>query len=196
MEGGDIVHNKYNVKSVFVVFASCLFIFSPLLILFCPPFFPMTFFYERYTWVYYTPSINHLLFGIAIGLLFLACLVVLLIKKFKIMIPIASILTIGAIVLIVGSSVSYLKLTPDGVKVRYPFEKEENVYEWTNIEKVEYSPDYSGADRATYTFIFEDGTSFDAKEVGDMSFIHSKLKMQLWQYDIPYINTSSGHHIN
>ena len=107
------MHNNHRLKSLFVVFALCLFIFSPLLILLVPQFFPITFFYEKYTWVYYTPAINYLLCGIAIGLLFFACLVILLIKKYKIMIPIASVLTIGAIVLIVGSSVSYFKLTPD-----------------------------------------------------------------------------------
>lgn len=193
--GGSVMHNNHQLKLVFIVFAACLFIFSPLLILFGPLFFPMTFFYEKYTWVYYTPPINYLLFGIAIGLLFLACLVIVLIKNYKIMIPIASVLTIGAIVLILGSSVSYLKITPDGVKLRYPFEKEEYVYEWTDIEKVEYYPVYYGTDRATYTFRFEDGTSFDVKEIGEVTFIHSKLKMKLFQYDIPYTNMSSGHQI-
>lgn len=195
MEGGAFMHNKPQIKLIFMVFASCLFIFSPLLILFGPLFFPITFFFEKYTWVYYTPSINYLLFGIAIGLLFLMCLAVLLIKNFKIMLPIASVLTIGAIVFILGCSVSYLKITPDGVKLRYPFEKEEYVYEWTDMEKVDYYPVLSGTDRATYTFTFKDGTSFDVKELGDMIFIHSKLKMKLFEYDVPYTNMSSGHQI-
>ena len=193
MERGAVMHNNPQFKLIFLVFAACLFIFSPLPILFGPLFFPITFFYEKYTWVYYTPAINHLLFGIAIGLLFFACLTILLIKNYKIMIPIASVLTIGAIVFILGCSVSYLKLTPDGVKLRYPFEKEEHVYEWPNIEKVDYYPVYAGTDRATYAFTFKDGTSFDVKEIGEMVFIHSKLKMKLFEYDIPYTNMSSGH---
>ena len=83
MEGGVLLHNNPQFKLIFLVFAASLFIFSPLLILFGPLFFPITFFYEKYTWVYYTPSINNLLFGIAIGLLFLACLAILLIKKYQ-----------------------------------------------------------------------------------------------------------------
>ena len=189
------MHNNPQLKLTFLVFAACLFIFSPLLILFGPLFFPITFFFEKYTWVYYTPYINHLLFGIAIGLLFLGCLAVLLIKNFKIMLPVVSVLTIGAIVFILGCSVSYLKITPDGVKLRYPFEQEEYVYGWADIEKVDYYPVHYGTDRATYTFTFKDGTSYDVKEIGEMVFIHSKLKMKLIEYDIPYTNMSSGQQI-
>ncbi len=189
------MHYKPQFKLVFVVFASCLFIFSPLLILFVPLFFPITFFYEKYTWVYYTPPINHLLFGIAIGLLFFTCLAILLIKKYKILIPIVSLLTIGAVVLMAGASVSYLKITPDGVKIRYPFETVEHVYDWTEIEKVDYYPVLYGTDRATYTFTFIDGTSFDVKEIGEMVFLHSKLKMKFFEYEIPYTNMSTGHPI-
>ena len=187
------MHNNHQLKLLFVVFAACLFIFSPLLILLGPPFFPITFFYEKYTLLYYTPDINHLLFGIAIGLLFLACLVILLIKKKIIAIPIFSILTIGAIVLIIGSSVSYLKITPDGVKVRYPFEKEEYVYGWADIEKVDYYPVNYGTGLATYTFTFKDGIAYDIQETGHFLPIRSKFKMMLSSNDIPYTNMSSGH---
>ena len=195
MEGGANMHNKPQIKLIFIVFASCLFIFSPLLILLIPLFFPVTFFYEKYTWVYYIPSINHILTGIAIGLLFLACITVIIIKKFKIMLPIVSTLTIGAIVLIVGSSVSYLKITQDGMKFRYPFEMKENVYEWNELEKVEYYPILYGTGRATYDVTFKDGKSFEFSENGDVLLIRSKLKWVLFQHDISYRNMSTGHPI-
>ena len=186
------MHNKPQIKLVFIVFASCLLIFSPLLILLIPLFFPVTFFYEKYTWVYYTPSINHLLIGIAIGLLFLACLTVLLIKNFKIMLSIASILTIGAIILTVGSSVSYLKITSDGMKLRHPFEMKEAVYKWGELEKVDYYPILYGTGKATYEVTFKDGESFEFSENGNILIIRSKLKMVLLQHDVPYRNMSTG----
>ena len=150
MEGGVCVHNQPQIRLIFIVFASCLLIFSPLLVLLIPLFFPVTFFYEKYTWVYYTPPINHILIGIVIGLLFLACITVLLIKKLKIMLPIASILTIGAIIVTLGSSISYLKITPDGMKFRQPFSMKEEAYKWNELEKVEYYPILYGTGKATY----------------------------------------------
>lgn len=186
------MHNQPQIKLIFIVFASCLLIFSPLLILLIPLFFPVTFFYEKYTWVYYIPPINHLLIGIAIGLLFLACITVLLIKKFKIMLPIASILTISAIMVTLGSSVSYLKITPDGMKFRNPFETKEEVYKWNELEKVEYYPILYGTGDATYKVTFKDGESFEFRETGNVHLIRSRLKGVLFQYNIPYINMSTG----
>ena len=186
------MHNKPQIKLVFIVFASCLLIFSPLLILIIPLFFPSTFFYEKYTWVYYTPSINHLLIGIAIGLLFLACLTVLLIKNFKIMLPIASILIIGAIIVTLGSSVSYLKITPDGMKFRHPFEMKDKVYKWNELQKVDYYPILYGTGKATYEVTFKDEKSFEFSENGNVLLIRSRLKMVLLQHDVPFRNMSTG----
>ncbi len=79
------------------------------------------------------------------------------------------------------------------MKVRYPFEKEEYVYGWDDIEKVDYYPVYYGSDLATYTFTFKDGITYDIKETGHFLPIRSKFKMMLSENDIPYRNMSSGH---
>ena len=187
------MHNKPQLKLVFLVFASCIFIFSPLLILFIPLFFSVTFFYEKYTWVYYTPSINFLLIGIAVALLFLTCLVILIVNKKKLMYTLTAILTIAALVLIVGSGMSYLKISPDGMKVRHAFQLEEKVYVWSDMEKVEYYPVADNNEgSASYIVRFKDGETYKFNETADVELVRWDMIMMLEQNKVPYTNMDVG----
>ena len=119
------MHNTPPMKLIFLVFALCIIGFSPLLLLFIPLFFPVTLFYEKHTWVYYVPSINFLLFGIALALSVLTCLVILIINKKVWLYSLTSILTIATLISFVGGASSYLKITPEGMKYRYPYQLDE-----------------------------------------------------------------------
>ena len=183
------MYNQPKRKLIFLVFATCLLGFSPLLLLLGPLFFPVTFFYEKHTWVYYTPSINFLLFGIAIGLLFLACLVILIINKKILMYSLSSILTIAALALIVGGAISYLKITQDGMKFRYPFQIDEQTYKWSDMEKLDYYPLADNEPgRAYYIVTFKDGETYQFKETMDIEMVRSSIKFMLARNDVPYRN--------
>ena len=183
------MHNQPQKKLIFLVFGSCLLAFSPLLILFVPLFFPVTFYYEKHTWVYYTPSINFKLFGIALALLILTCIVVLIIKNKKLMYTLTSIIIISALVLFVGSALSYLKITPDGFKFRNAFQLEEQVYKWSDMETVEYYPLADNEQgRALYIVTFKDGETYQFKETMDIDMIRSSIKTMLTQNDVTYRN--------
>ena len=187
------MHNTPPTKLIFLVFASCIFGFSPLLLLFIPLFFPVTFFFEKNTWVYYVPSINFLLFGIAIALSIIACLVILIINKKVWMYSLTSILTIATLVLIVGGASSYLKITPEGMKYRYPYQLEEQVYKWSDMEKVEYYPlEKNEPGRASYIVTFKDEATFQFNETLDVEMVRSSIKMMLAQNKVPFINMDVG----
>ena len=50
------MQNQVGGKHVFLVLGCCLILFSPVLLLVIPTVIPMTFYFEKYTWVYYTPK--------------------------------------------------------------------------------------------------------------------------------------------
>lgn len=187
------MHNEPQAKLIFLVFATCLVGFSPILLIFVPLFFPVTFFFEKHTWVYYTPSINFLLYGISLGLLVLACLVILIVNKKIWMFSLSSMLTIAALVLIVGGAISYLKITPDGMKFRYPFQIDEQIYKWTDMEKVDYYPlAENEPGRANYIVTFKDGETYQFNETGDVILVRSSIKMMLNQNNVPFTNMDVG----
>ena len=183
------MHNQPQTKLIFLVLGCLLLIFSPVLIVLVPLFFPVTFFFEKHTWVYYTPSTNHLLFGIAIGLLFLACLIILFLKNKFVMYSLTIILTVSSLILVVGSSVSYLKISQEGLKYRFPFQLEEQVYKWSELEKVEYYPLADNEPgRAKYVVTFKDGEMYQFNETTQVNMIRSSIKMMLAQNSVSFRN--------
>ena len=183
------MHNQPQAKLIFLVLGSLLLMFSPILIVLVPLFFPGTFFFEKHTWVYYTPSINHLLFGIAIGLLLLACITILIFKNKFVLYLLTTILTISSLMLVVGSSVSYLKISQEGLKYRTPFQLEEQVYKWSELEKVEYYPLADNEPgRAKYVVTFKDGEMYRFNETTQVDMIRSSIKMMLAQNKVPFRN--------
>ena len=183
------MHNQPQVKLIFLVFGGLLLGFSPVLIVLVPLFFPVTFFYEKHTWVYYTPWFNHVLFGIAIGLLILACLTILFFKNKFVLYSLTTILTVSALMLVVGSSVSYLKITQEGLKYRSPFQLEEQVYKWSEIEKMEYYPPANNeTERAKYVVSFNNGEMYQFIETVQVDMIRSSIKMMLEQNKVPFRN--------
>ena len=187
------MHNQPQVKLIFLVVGTLLLIFSPILNVLVPLFFPVTFFFEKHTSVYYTPSINHLLFGIAIGFLFLACLTILFFKNKFVLYSLTTILTVSALMLVVGSSVSYLKISQEGLKYPTPFQLEEQVYKWSELEQVEYYPIVDNeTGRAKYVVTFKDGEMYQFNETAQVDMIRSSLKMMLEQNKVPFRNMDMG----
>ena len=171
------MHNTPPIKLIFLVFACCIVGFSPLLLLFIPLFFPVTFFYEKHTWVYYVPSINFLLFGIALALSVLTCLVILIINKKVWLYSLTSILTIATLISFVGGASGYLKITPEGMKYRYPYQLDEQVYKWSDMEKVEYYPlEKNESGRPKYIVTFNDGETYQFNETMDVELVRSSIK--------------------
>lgn len=182
------MHERPQLRLIFLVFALCLVLFSPLLIVFGPMFFPITFFYEKYTWFYYTPSINYYLFAIAIFLLFTGCILLFTTNLKKWAIASSIVLFVLASIVVVGSAFSYMKMSADGIKFQHIFEFEEQFYKWSDMEKVEYySINNQDSGRPHFEFYFKDGNKYTFNETMHVELVRSSMNMMLRSNDVEIV---------
>jgi hypothetical protein len=170
------MQQRPQLRMLFLVFACCLLFLSPLIIVMGPLFIPMTFYFEKNAWFYYSPSINYYLFAGVVVLLIAACLIILIGKMKWWAITLSILLTIGAIVCVYGSATSYFKMTASGVTFSLPFSTEKNVYKWSQMEQFDYySIDDNDTGRSYMIIYFKDGNSYQLSETAQIEGARSSM---------------------
>ena len=186
--GRYIMHERPQLRILFLVFAASLIFFSPLLVILGPMFFPITFFYEKHTWFYYTPTINYYLFSIAVFLVIVACILLLVTNIKKWAIALSTLLVILSIVAVVGGAVSYMKMSSKGVTYQHIFQFEESYYKWSEIEKAEYySLDAQASGRPHFVIYFKDGNKYTFSETSHVQIARASINTMLRANDVELI---------
>lgn len=185
----EVSYRTDTVRIVFLAIGSLFIMFSPVIILFGPMFIPVTFFYEKYTWVYYTPTASYRLYVVGIILIATACIFIFIFHLKRWTGIVAVIFITAGLVLFVAGAFSYLKITPEGLKYRNAFQWEESVYKWSDVELVEYYPnDHLKSVRPEYTFTFKDGEQYSFVQTVHIESIRSSMKSMLAMNDVPFEN--------
>lgn len=179
------MHERPQLRILFLVFAASLIFFSPLFVILGPMFFPITFFYEKHAWFYYTPTINYYLFGVAVFLVIVACILLLVTNLKKWAIALSTLLVIFSIVVVVGGAVSYMKMSSEGVTFQRVFQFEESFYKWSEINEAEYySLDTQESGRPHFVIYFKDGNKYTFSETAHVQTARSSINMMLRANDV------------
>lgn len=179
------MYQNAQAKHLFLVFGFCLFVFSPLLVVIVPAMVPMTVFFEKYTWVYYTPTVNHIFYGVGIFVLICICVLLLAtdLKKWAVRTSIG--LAVVALFIFIAGSSSYMKMSQQGIQIRTVFQVKEQLYDWSDIARAEYfenRPERKGG--AYYEVHFKDGEMYSFRETKHVLDARSKMKFMLDQNKI------------
>ncbi len=173
-------------KHLFLVLGCCLLGFSPLLTIFLPSFIPMTFYYEKYTWTYYTHMESYKVFGLGLLLLIISFAILFFgdLKKWAVIIGIT--LIVLSSYLFYGSALGYIAFADKGITYRGLFEIEKRMITWEDIKDVvieEIVPGTPG--NTTFIFNLKDGEVLSFVETTHISNIRGKIRAKFQQYNIP-----------
>ena len=177
---------NYSARHVFMAIAISMLLFSPIIWLIAPVVVTETAYYVRnglFTYVY--PS-SYLLYGVAVGLLVAAPLLlwILDVKKWTVL---TSILLLSAsLYCFYGAALGYFQVTEEEIVYRAPFQQELQIYGWQDVEEVIYHvrPPES-EDPSWYTFRFNDGASTEVNETRFVTQAQGKLNSLIRSQDIP-----------
>lgn len=180
-------------RYIFFILGVCLLIFSPAIIFFIPSAIPMTFYFERDMWFYYTPLETYIVFGIGVALLIACCAVLFFGKKKKISIPSGVLLFIGAIVLFYGSAKCYIAMNDEGLTYRGVFGSDKKHASWEDIQEVELIEvpmNESGSSK----FIVElkNGEVITFKETVHVQESRGGMRWKYEEYKIPVTYTDAS----
>lgn len=175
-------------RYIFFVLGTCLFVFSPLIIIFVPAMIPMTFYFVKYTWVYYVPKEAYTVFAISLFLVVIGCFLMFFGKMRKVPTIAAIIIFLLAITAFYGSSRSYIRMADNGFTYRSIFERHTKHAGWQDVAQIErIEPPAGEVDNATYLFTLHNGEVLQLKENNHVQLARSKMRAKYSQYDIPVI---------
>ena len=173
-------------KHVVLVLGCCLIGFTPIILLFLPVFITMTFYYEKYTWTYYTHMESYWVFGFGIAALVISCAILFFgdLKKWAVIVGIF--LIVLSSYLFYGSALGYIAFADKGITYRGLFETEKRMITWEDITDVvieEVVPGTPG--NTTFIFNLKDGQVLSFVETTHISNIRGKIRAKFQQYNIP-----------
>lgn len=177
---------NYGPRHVFMAIAICLLLFSPIIWLLAPVIVTETAYYVRdglFTYVY--PR-SYWIYGIAVGALVAAPLILWLanVKKWTVFVALSMLVVSG--VCFYGAALGYFQVTEESIVYRYPFESETQQYEWNDVEEVIYHVRPPEAeDPSWYTFRFKDGDSTEVNETRFVTQAQGKLNSLIRGQKIP-----------
>ncbi|WP_042473483.1 hypothetical protein [Bacillus ndiopicus] len=183
--------NNMSYRYAFFVIGTCLFIFSPLIVFLIPRMIPMTFYFVKYTWVYYVPTETFTVFAIGLAVLIMCCAFLFFGKMRKWSVITSSILLLAAIFIFYGSSRCYITMDDNGFTYRGLFEQQKQYAGWENvtqIERIEVPAGKSG--NATYKVSLDNGKVLSFKENPFVQESRSKMRAKYNKYNIPVIYTN------
>lgn len=183
--------NRMPNRYVFFVIGTCLLVCSPILIFIIPRMIPITFYFVKYTWVYYVPMETFIVFAIGIALLIICCAILFFGKMRRWAIVSSGLLFCIALFMFYGSSRCYLTMADDGFTYRGLFEYEKQHVGWENvtqIERIEVPVGKSG--NATYLVSLDNGDVLSFKEIPHVQEKRSKMRVKYGKYNIPVIYTN------
>lgn len=173
-------------RHVFLVLGSCMLMFSPAIIFFFPTMVPMTFFFEKYTWFYYTPLESFVTFGIGLGILIICCLILFFGRLQKKSIIISSVLALIASVFFYGSAMGYITMSEKGFTYREVFHNKKTYFQWEDVAHAEIEAPAQGTnDNTTFTFTFKDGEVITFKETKQIRNTRGKMRAMFTIHTIP-----------
>ncbi len=179
-------------RHVFLVLGACMLMFSPAIIFFIPTMIPMTFFFVKYTWFYYTPIESFVLFGIGLFILIICCFILFFGRLKKKSIIISVIFAFIAIVFFYGSAMGYITMSDKGFTYREVFQNKKKVYQWEEVVHVEIEAPAPGTnDNTTFTFAFKDGKEIIFKETKQVRNTRSKMRAKFNIHQIPVDHTEA-----
>lgn len=180
--------NRTEGRHVFMVLSICLFLFSPLVILFEPIVVSETLYYKMGVWIIVTPKINFVLCGLAVLLLIIALTVIWLTNIKKISIIVAIFCTICSSVLIYGASLSYVSLSGESLNFRQAFSKNEQKYLWTDVESIKYFDNLENTDNVPfYVFSFHDDKELTIVQNGRLTEeIRTRIDHKIREFNIQF----------
>jgi len=182
------MYNRSEPRHLFMVLGICLFLFSPLLVIFLPLIVGETVYFNRDNWIIYLPKINFVLVGLSTLLLIIAFVIPWLKGIHKISIISAILFTVGSGVVFYGASKSFVTLSNDQMTFRQPFGQEKQIYTWEQIEHVKYFDNEDNIEvPQSFMIYFEDGEKLELVQ-GGMLDINTKTKidMKIRSHKIPY----------
>ncbi|WP_042473482.1 Asp23/Gls24 family envelope stress response protein [Bacillus ndiopicus] len=184
--------NSVSYRYLFLIIGVSLLIFSPLIIFFIPSAIPMTFYFERYTWFYYTPMEAYIVFGIGVALLIACCALLFFGKKKKISIISSSLLLLVAIALFYGSSKCYIAMDDNGLTYRGLFESNKQHVGWENVKEIELI-EVPEEEPGNSTFIIglDNGDVLTFKENVHVRESRGGMRAKYQEYNIPVTYTDS-----
>ena len=173
-------------RHVFLVFGSCMLMFSPAIIFFIPTMIPMTFFFEKYTWFYYTPIESFVLFGIGLLILIICCFILFFGRLKKKSIIISVIFALIASIFFYGSAMGYITMSDKGFTYREVFQNNKSYYKWEDVAHAEIEAPAPGtSDNTTFTFTFKKGEVITFKETKQIRNTRSKMRAKFKIHEIP-----------
>ncbi|KYG92090.1 hypothetical protein MHH70_03285 [Metasolibacillus sp. FSL H7-0170] len=183
--------NNMPYRYAFFVIGICLFIFSPLIIFLIPRMIPMTFYFVKYTWVYYVPTEAYTVFAVGIAILIICCAFLFFGKMKKWAIISSSILFLTSIVIFYGSSRCYIAMDDNGFTYRGLFEQQKQYVGWENVTQIERIEVPAGkGGNATYIVSLDNGDALTFKETAHVQEYRSKMRGKYGKYNIPVIYTN------
>lgn len=170
------MHNRAEPKHLFMVLGVCLFLFSPILIVFSPLIIGETIYFDRNNWVIYLPKINFILNGLSILLLIIAFVVLWLKGIRKIPIVLSILFAIASGIVFYGASLSFVTLSNEQITFREPFEQEKQMYAWTEIEHVTYFDNQDNLEVPQYFMIYFKDRNLKLVQGGILD-VNTKIKI-------------------
>lgn len=185
-KGVERMSGQVSRKYIFLVLGCCLLGLSPLIILFLPLIIPMTFYFEKYTWTYYTHMESYWVFGIGLAILVISFAILFFgdLKKWAVIV--GGILIAVSCYLFYGSALGYMAFADKGITYRGLFETEKKIIGWDEITEVtieEVIPGTSG--NSTIIFNLKDGEVLSFVETNNISNIRGHMRAKFQQYNIP-----------
>lgn len=173
-------------KHVVLVLGCCLIGFTPIILLFLPVFITMTFYYEKYTWTYYTHMESYWVFGFGIAALVISCAILFFgdLKKWAVIV--GSIFIALSCYLFYGGALGYIAFADEAITYREMFETEKKIIGWDDITHVlieEVLPGKSG--NSTINFTFKDGEVLSFVETNQIQKIRGSMRAKFLHYNIP-----------
>jgi len=170
-----------------MVLGVCLFLFSPILVVFSPLIISETIYFDRNNWVIYLPKINFILNGLSILLLVIAFVVLWLKGIRKVPIVISILFAIASGVVFYGASLSFVTLSNEQLTFRQPFEQDKQVYSWEEIEKVKYFDNQDNLEVPQYFLIYFQDRELKLVQGGILD-VNTKMKIdsKIRSHKIPF----------
>ncbi|MEO4052830.1 hypothetical protein [Solibacillus sp. CAU 1738] len=173
-------------RHVFLVLGSCMLMFSPAIIFLIPSMIPMTFYFKKYTWVYYTPIESFIVFGVGLGILIVCCAILFFGRLKKWAVRTSIILALLAGILFYGSAMGYIAISDEGFTYRGIFEQKKQFSGWNEVAHAEIEEAARGtSDNATFIFTFKNGDVLTLKETEHLRRTRAKMRAQFKINKIP-----------
>lgn len=179
-------------RHIFLVLGSCMLMFSPAIIFFFPTMVPMTFYFEKYTWFYYTPFESFVLFGIGLVILIICCFILFFGRLKKKSIIISVIFALIASIFFYGSAMGYISMSSKGFTYREVFQIKKTKYQWEDVLHAEIEAPAPGtSDNTTFTFTFKNGEVITFKETQQVRNTRGKMRAMFQTFAIPVAYTEA-----